>query len=292
MRMRVPLVGSYWAATLFVAFTAHAIAQDSYLPIDITSFFPKNSSPADASALQTIVGEPTADDFVLGADGMIGTAADPQQLADQSSNNRNSKLVLSTPEAEFQQPKLGSFEVPECGPSPFTPDQIEQLVTEAAERHGVDISLATAITFAESRFDQQRNSPAGARGPMQLMPDTAALFGVADVCDPASNIDGGVRYLEELVKEFGNPLLAAAAYNAGKQRIYQYGGIPPFYETVSYIATVLNFQMGIEMVATTNPPSNPASSAATATPSSGSRPPSGIIQDRKPGEFVAGVMQF
>ena len=89
---------------------------------------------------------------------------------------------------------------------------------------------------------------------MQLMPDTAALFGVADVCDPASNIDGGVRYLGELVKEFGNPLLAAAAYNAGKQRIYQYGGIPPFYETVSYIATVLNFQMGIEMVATTNPP--------------------------------------
>ncbi|RKM87642.1 lytic transglycosylase domain-containing protein, partial [Streptomyces xinghaiensis] len=82
----------------------------------------------------------------------------------------------------------GQSGVAECGPSPFTPDEIEQLVSATAERHGVDISLATAIAYAESRFDHHRSSPAGARGPMQLMPDTAERFNVTDVCDPVSNI--------------------------------------------------------------------------------------------------------
>ena len=80
---------------------------------------------------------------------------------------------------------------------------------------------------------------------MQLMPETADRFGVSNVCDPAQNIDAGVRYLRELGDEFLNPLLVAAAYNAGEGRVRQYGGIPPFKETVRYVAEVVNIQLGL-----------------------------------------------
>ena len=75
---------------------------------------------------------------------------------------------------------------------------------------------------------------------MQLMPETADRFGVSNVCDPAQNIDAGVRYLRELGEEFLNPLLIAAAYNAGEGRVREYAGIPPFKETVRYVAEVVN----------------------------------------------------
>ena len=78
-------------------------------------------------------------------------------------------------------------------------------------------TLAVAVAMAESRLDRLRNSPKGARGPMQLIPETAARFGVTDICDPEENIDAGVRYLRELSGEFRNPLLIAAAYNAGEE---------------------------------------------------------------------------
>lgn len=136
--------------------------------------------------------------------------------------------------------------VPECGPSPATPAEITRLVIEAAHRHKVDVSFAVAVVTAESRLDRLRNSPKGARGPMQLIPETAERFGVADICDPKENIDGGVRYLRQLTDEFRNPLLVAAAYNAGEGSVRQHGGIPPFKETLGYIAEVLNIQMGID----------------------------------------------
>ncbi|RWA81831.1 MAG: lytic transglycosylase domain-containing protein [Mesorhizobium sp.] len=133
----------------------------------------------------------------------------------------------------------------ECGPSPYEPDQIAALVIAAARRHQVEQSLAVAVAAVESDFDRNRNSPAGARGPMQLMPQTAARFGLDDPCEAVANIDAGVRHLGELIAEFQNPILAVAAYNAGEDRIYQYGGIPPFSETVGYVAKVLNHQLGL-----------------------------------------------
>lgn len=137
----------------------------------------------------------------------------------------------------------GSHGEAECGPSPATPYEIRRLVIEAAQRHEVDVDFALAIATAESRLDRLRNSPKGARGPMQLMPETADRFGVADICDPEQNVDGGVRYLRELIDEFRHPTLVAAAYNAGEGRVREYGGIPPFKETVGYVAEVLNLQM-------------------------------------------------
>jgi len=153
----------------------------------------------------------------------------------------------------------------------------------------VDERFATAITWAESGFDQSRNSPKGARGPMQLMPATAARFGVEDICDPAQNIEGGVRYLRALLDEFQNSLLVAAAYNSGEQRIYQHGGIPPFKETVSYVAKVVNYQIGLPMPSAKGKARIAASQAVSDAGGSGD---AGVIAVKKTGTFVGGVMHF
>ena len=176
---------------------------------------------------------------------------------------------------------------PECGPSPATPAEITRLVVEAAQRHNVDAGFAVAVVTAESRLDQLRNSPKGARGPMQLMPETAERFGVADICDPEENIDGGVRYLRELTDEFRNPLLVAAAYNAGEGRVRQHGGIPPFRETIGYIAEVLNIQMGLEGRGSTA--DEPHSITDNHQPSSHA---AGVITARERRQWIGGVMHF
>lgn len=175
----------------------------------------------------------------------------------------------------------------ECGPSPATSVEIKRLVTDAARRHKVDAGLAIAIVTAESRLDRLRNSPKGARGPMQLMPETAKRFGITDICDPEENIDGGVRYLRALVDEFRNPMLVAAAYNAGEGRVREHGGIPPFRETVGYVAEVLNLQMGLEKPGPTG--REGAASARYGQPASSV---SGVITLRERRQWIGGVMHF
>ncbi|WEZ86047.1 lytic transglycosylase domain-containing protein (plasmid) [Rhizobium sp. 32-5/1] len=151
---------------------------------------------------------------------------------------------MNTSYSNFVEPRALSTE---CGPSPMTPAEIENLVGTTAATYGVDPGFAQAIAWTESRFDQVRNSQKGARGPMQLMPDTASDLGVRDTCDPASNIDGGVRHLRALINEFKNPLVAAAAYNAGSRAVYENGGIPPYAETIRYVASVINRQLGLQL---------------------------------------------
>jgi hypothetical protein len=82
-------------------------------------------------------------------------------------------------------------------------------------------------------------SPKGARGPAQLMPETAQKYGVTDINDPHQNIAGGAKYFAYLLKRYGDPALAVAAYNAGEGAVDQYGGIPPFPETIAYVQRVL-----------------------------------------------------
>lgn len=177
--------------------------------------------------------------------------------------------------------------VPECGPSPATPAEITRLVVEAAQRHDVDVGLAVAVAMAESRLDRLRNSPKGARGPMQLIPETAARFGVTDICDPEENIDAGVRYLRELSGEFRNPLLIAAAYNAGEGRVREYGGLPPFKETLGYVSEVLNIQMDLEG-------SRPNSAGSTLSAGERLHPAgkTGVITSTERRKWVGGVMHF
>lgn len=173
----------------------------------------------------------------------------------------------------------------ECGPSPLTANEIRELVAGAALRHGVDQDLAIAVVSVESGFDRNRNSPKGARGPMQLMPGTADRFGVSDPCEPTGNIDAGIRYLALLLAEFKNPMLAIAAYNAGEDRIYEYGGIPPFPETVSYVAKVVNHQLGLPMPR----PDRARGRHRTAKDELSER---GVVMTDKRRQWVAGVMQF
>jgi hypothetical protein len=178
--------------------------------------------------------------------------------------------------------------VPECGPSPLSPTEIEALVGATAVAYAIDPHFAKAIAWAESRYDQVRNSPKGARGPMQLMPSTATALGVQDPCEPKSNVDGGVRYLKALIDEFQNPLLAAAAYNAGSRAVYDNGGIPPYGETIRYVATVINHQLGIELE------QGKASSrrAIARKDGAGSSAQASDDSSRRGSRFVKGVMHF
>src|SRR5207248_2287615 len=93
---------------------------------------------------------------------------------------------------------------------------------------------------AESAFETRAVSPKGARGLMQLMPETAAKLGVRDSLDPASNVDAGTRYLRALLEQYhGDVARALAAYNAGPQRVAQYGGVPPYRETQAYVRRII-----------------------------------------------------
>jgi hypothetical protein len=92
---------------------------------------------------------------------------------------------------------------------------------------------------AESNFDAKARSPKNAQGLMQLMPDTAERFAVADVFDPVQNVRGGIRYLRWLLSYFrGEVVLALAAYNSGEGTVDRFGGVPPYAETMAYVARI------------------------------------------------------
>jgi hypothetical protein len=98
--------------------------------------------------------------------------------------------------------------------------------------------LFQALVRVESAFNPDAVSPAGARGPAQLMPGTARALGVT-IDDPRENLDGGARYLLAQIEAFGSLDLALAAYNAGPDAVRRFGGIPPYAETRAYVARVL-----------------------------------------------------
>lgn len=116
----------------------------------------------------------------------------------------------------------------------------EPLIEQAAARNGVDPAVLHGLIEQESGFDPSATSSAGASGLTQLMPGTASSLGVANPLNPAESIEGGARYLGQLMTQFGgNTEDALAAYNAGPGAVEQYGGIPPYAETQSYVSKVL-----------------------------------------------------
>lgn len=118
--------------------------------------------------------------------------------------------------------------------------QLEEVIQPAARKYALDPNLVAAVIWAESSGDPGAVSSKGARGLMQLMPDTARELGVAEILDPRENVEGGSRYLRQLLDAHeGDLSLALAAYNAGPQAVKRYGGIPPYAETRSYVARVL-----------------------------------------------------
>ena len=119
----------------------------------------------------------------------------------------------------------------------------DQVVDEVSRTYGLESALLHAVISVESHYNPKAVSKKGAAGLMQLMPQTAKRYGVADALDPQQNLDGGAQYLRDLLRMFNNDIsLALAAYNAGENAVTKYGNrIPPYRETVRYVPLVLDF---------------------------------------------------
>jgi hypothetical protein len=122
-----------------------------------------------------------------------------------------------------------------AAPSPY-----DALIEAAAKAEGLDATLVKSVMLVESNFNPKAVSRKGARGLMQLMPETARRFGVTDRFDAAQSIRGGVRYLATLLGLFkGDVALALAGYNAGENAVARHAGVPPYAETQEYVRRVL-----------------------------------------------------
>ena len=119
-----------------------------------------------------------------------------------------------------------------------TDPRYDQIIELASSQHGVDPRLVRAVIQVESGYEQRARSRKGAMGLMQLMPQTARLYGVKNAYDPKSNIEAGIQHLKSLLAQF--PLtLALAAYNAGEAAVERFRGVPPYPETQEYVAKIL-----------------------------------------------------
>lgn len=122
-----------------------------------------------------------------------------------------------------------------------SPMDLNSIVNAASTRSQVDADFIASVIRAESGNNPRAVSRKGAQGLMQLMPGTASKLGVKNSFDPTENVDGGVRYLRELLLLYNNDMVKAlAAYNAGPQRVQQYKGVPPYHETHAYVTRVIN----------------------------------------------------
>jgi len=159
---------------------------------------------------------------------------------------------------------------------------LSEVVKAASGTYHLDPDLVTSVIRAESGFNVRAVSPKGAQGLMQLMPQTASELGVQNAFDPQANVEGGARYLRELLERYDFDLIKAlAAYNAGPQRVEQYGGVPPYYETKAYVARIVrDFNRKKLAAKTATPPADPKSSGskATGTPVPAAKPHKSVPQ--------------
>lgn len=125
--------------------------------------------------------------------------------------------------------------------------RIQPWAETASKRHNVKTSLVLAVIHQESGFKDNAVSSAGAQGLMQLTPQTARHLGVRNAMNPKENINGGVKYLRQLLNMFkGDTTKALAAYNAGPGSVIRYKGVPPYRETKAYVKNVMRLMKDYE----------------------------------------------
>lgn len=147
---------------------------------------------------------------------------------------RDPKFKLYIRESNEDVGNVGSF----CRDS----NQYDKLISEFSKKYEVDFALIKAIIRAESGFNPGAISRKGAKGLMQLMPETASRLNVSNIFNPRENIEGGVRYFKYLLSLFDNDVrLSLAAYNAGENLVGELRSIPPYRETVDYVRKVLSY---------------------------------------------------
>lgn len=181
---------------------------------------------------------------------------------------QNVSAKVGTPETGFTTVKPGTVASPpaatapkaEDSNGPLTNDRLESLIKTVAERHNVDPGLVRAVIRTESNGDPAAVSMKGAQGLMQLMPSTAAELGVTNTFNPQENIEGGVKYLRQLLTRYGGDLdKALAAYNAGAGAVDRAKGVPRYRETQEYVRKVTSSYLnGAPARAGTKTASNPS----------------------------------
>ncbi|MCI7056958.1 MAG: lytic transglycosylase domain-containing protein [Selenomonas bovis] len=163
--------------------------------------------------------------------------AQTQQAKSAKAADRQSAGTASPKQAGTLNVGTGMTAVSDLPPADA---DLSAFVQQAAREYNVDPRLVSAVAQTESGGDQSAVSPAGAIGVMQLMPDTAASLGV-NPYDEKQNVEGGAKYLREMLDAFGGDVRkAVAAYNAGPAAVKAYGGVPPYRETQDYVSKVLD----------------------------------------------------
>jgi len=152
--------------------------------------------------------------------------------------DNTSYIDIPTVEIDHYEADLTPVSAP--APAVTSTASIQDVVHGSSARYRLDPDLVNSVIRAESGFNPHAVSRKGAQGLMQLMPQTASTLGVTNPLDPQANVDGGTRYLRELLEHYNFDLIKAlAAYNAGPLRVQQYGGVPPYSETHAYVARVI-----------------------------------------------------
>jgi hypothetical protein len=168
--------------------------------------------------------------------------AAPEELASGSglTSSAEKSPLLAKPARSGAPGLNGAPAFSASAPSANPGRNLDDVVNEASGRYQLDPDLVNSVIKAESGFNARAVSPKGARGLMQLMPGTATEMGVPNAFDPQANVEGGTKYLRELLEKYNFDLVKAlAAYNAGPQRVEQFGGVPPYYETRAYVARIV-----------------------------------------------------
>jgi hypothetical protein len=155
----------------------------------------------------------------------------PLQPINSTTARQDSQAILHSPGTLKSLPAVAQ---------PVDAASLGQVVNGAGEKNQIDPDFINSVIRAESGFNNRAVSKKGAQGLMQLMPQTASQLGVQNSFDPKANVEGGTKYLRELLEKYNYDVpKALAAYNAGSRRVDQYRGVPPYFETQTYVARII-----------------------------------------------------